>query len=409
MQENSKDTLDAKISELEEKLIYSEKQYEQAKDLIRSEKVNFQENPKRWQDNLDFMQKERQDIENQLVALLLAHPAKVEPSTPEGEEQLSFDIFTSIGDEESRIRQKIPARLKARQAREAGILEGVLGEARQVLGDGEALRQIVLAVQADDSYSDQAGNALLELRRLGDKRVLEPLVGLLKVKGAPGYWSAMALARLFTLEEVLPVHSGRLDATDPVVRLNTVVAFGYLGKTFRFPDPKTAFEFNGFVVTGEPIDDRIFNLLMPMLDDHDDDVRAKTVVELCSLGDKRAIPKLVLALEDPAPTVRQCAAAFLGGLGDERAIEPLLRAARSGDKEVESRAGQSLRLLGYEGEGIENPWKRLAEAIGDITAGLAMAFGNTDELEKAEDEAGIEGSLGYHLRRAREENGSRRR
>ncbi|HEX2915015.1 MAG TPA: HEAT repeat domain-containing protein [Chloroflexia bacterium] len=395
MQHNSDQLVDSKIKELEDKLYELQQRERQGLEFLAT-KSHLYGNTDSWQKSLELLQKQAKEVEDQLVTLFREHPQKLGVTTIQGE-QLSM---LSGDDEVSSIREKIRTRLKAREDSRLATLQTQLAAAREVLGDSEAFRQIVRAVQAPDN-SDEAGNAILALRKLADKRMLEPLLGFLKLAGSPGFWAAQALSRLFSLEELLPALTPRLSNPDPEVRLHTIVTFSYLGQTFRFPDRQNAFELNGSLVTGQEIDDRILKLLLPLLDDPDSQVRARAVSELCHLGDKRATEKLVLALEDPSPKVRQCAAAFLGSLGDERAIEPLLKALHSGDKEVESRASQSLGMLGYQGEGIENPWARLAETMGEITAGLSAVLGQVNPRRKKQkvEEGGFDKEISGFLTR----------
>ena len=56
-------------------------------------------------------------------------------------------------------------------------------------------------------------------------------------------------------------------------------------------------------------------------------LRSHAAEALAYLGDRRAVPALLAALDDPAPAVRLWSAFALGELGDMRAVAPLERLA----------------------------------------------------------------------------------
>lgn len=77
------------------------------------------------------------------------------------------------------------------------------------------------------------------------------------------------------------------------------------------------------------------------------DIRARICWILAQLGDKRAVPALLVSLRDQDPDLRSVAAKSLGELGDKQAVQTLITAL-SEDENVEVRvaAAYALGLLG---------------------------------------------------------------
>lgn len=92
-------------------------------------------------------------------------------------------------------------------------------------------------------------------------------------------------------------------------------------------------------------DPRAFDHLVPALHDPDPDLRPAVARSLGVLGDLRAVPELLAALEaDLDPETRIAAAHALGHLGDHRCVDGLLAklADRNEDPRVRGMAAEAL-------------------------------------------------------------------
>jgi HEAT repeat protein len=85
-------------------------------------------------------------------------------------------------------------------------------------------------------------------------------------------------------------------------------------------------------------DNRIFDVLLVALKDHEEPVRTAAVEALRRISDQRAVAPLILALKDPHKHVRSLAAEALGQLGDTQAVEPLTKTLADADWEVREAA-----------------------------------------------------------------------
>jgi HEAT repeat protein len=76
-------------------------------------------------------------------------------------------------------------------------------------------------------------------------------------------------------------------------------------------------------------DSRALAPLLQVLRDSQEDaqVRGHAAEALAYIGQRRAVPALIAALDDPSPEVRLWSAFALGELGDRRAVAPLERLA----------------------------------------------------------------------------------
>lgn len=96
----------------------------------------------------------------------------------------------------------------------------------------------------------------------------------------------------------------------------------------------------------------ITDSIMLMLDQSNEPdalVRATACVGLRALGDKRAVPALVVACRDPAPLVRADAARTVGDLGGPDEIAPLSRLLRQDeDPAVRLEAAYAIQRIGGE-------------------------------------------------------------
>src|SRR5689334_9191208 len=74
--------------------------------------------------------------------------------------------------------------------------------------------------------------------------------------------------------------------------------------------------------------DKIDELTRAVIQDPSYKVRVQAALVLGKLGDRRAVPTLIQALNDDNETVRGVAATSLGRLGDRNAAGPLARVAK---------------------------------------------------------------------------------
>jgi hypothetical protein len=91
--------------------------------------------------------------------------------------------------------------------------------------------------------------------------------------------------------------------------------------------------------------DRVDDLSRAVTSDPSWRVRLQAVVVIGKLGDRRAMPALMHALNDPNETVRGLAARVLGDLGDARSLAALERAKSDTSAFVREKAAESLRRL----------------------------------------------------------------
>jgi HEAT repeat protein len=368
----SREELDYRIGSQQEKLLDLKKRLQTASEQFKKAEATGKEGAS-FKESLAYLEEQYRQAEKELVALLKQRQQEIgkdAASIEEGAAQLSMG-FESASQSEETLRSLIAASIGNIERQQELMLQAKLTEAHQLLGDSQAFK-ILLKAARDPDNSDERDNCIIELRKLGELQVLEPLLGFLEVKGDLGFWAGSALAWVYGKEVVLAPLLFRLQNSSPVVREQAIHAVECLGRTPRFANPRDSFELRGFLVTGGPVDDRLLEPLLGMLKDEHPKVRARAVSALCHLGDHRATPELVKALEDPAKEVRVSAAAFLGSFGDEQAIEPLVKAMQSGDKDIEGRARQSLAFLGYE------------EASQSMAAEIFKAFGAKDQTQAEE-------------------------
>jgi HEAT repeat protein len=78
---------------------------------------------------------------------------------------------------------------------------------------------------------------------------------------------------------------------------------------------------------------------------------ASCATALGQIGDARALPSLVTALNTGEPGDRRAAAWALGQLGDEQALQPLVSALSDDEGDVRAAAAAALDRLGWQPEG----------------------------------------------------------
>ena len=204
----------------------------------------------------------------------------------------------------------------------AAELLGRVGGAKAV----PALLETVVATRTEDS--DVREVALRALARIADPRAVEPLIQALENAEV---WLAPRIA------DILARHGEAV-----VAPLIAVLNEG----SHR---PARAWAAN---VLGEVRAQRAFPSVVRLLDDPDDEVRAKAATALGRMGDRRAVGYLVdHLLSDPAPFVRARISGALGQLGGPEVIERLVRALGDSAWWVRMRTVEALEHVGGVAEG----------------------------------------------------------
>jgi HEAT repeat protein len=100
-------------------------------------------------------------------------------------------------------------------------------------------------------------------------------------------------------------------------------------------------------------DEAVRNLILIVENEFEDlIVRGRAALMLGKLGDSRAVPPLIRALEAPGYQIALHAVQSLGMLGDQRAVAPLTQIAATGKDRMREAAIFSLHQLGIEPEPV---------------------------------------------------------
>src|SRR5215210_1620556 len=232
-----------------------------------------------------------------------------------------LEVYDDLGLVDKYIQVLRSAR-KWRDRAFAAELLGRVGGAKAV----PALLETVVATRTEDA--DVREVALRALARIADPRAVEPLIRALEDAEV---WLAPRSA------DILARHG---DAV--VAPLITVLNEG----DHR---PSRAWAAN---VLGEVRAQGAFSSVVRLLDDPEDEVRAKAATALGRIGDRRAVGYLVdHLLSDPAPFVRARISAALGQLGGPEVIERLVRALGDQAWWVRMRTVEALEHVGGVAEG----------------------------------------------------------
>jgi HEAT repeat protein len=232
-----------------------------------------------------------------------------------------LEVYDELGLVDKYIHMLRSAR-KWRDRAFAAELLGRVGGAKAV----PALLETVVATRTEDS--DVREIALRALARIGDPGAVEPLIRALEnVEG----WLAPRIAN------ILARHGEAVVA--PLIALldqgNHRSARAWAAN-----------------VLGEVRAQRAFPSVVRLLDDLDDEVRAKAATALGRMGDRRAVGYLMdHLLSDPAPFVRARISAALGQLGGPEIIERLVRALGDPAWWVRMRTVEALEHVGAVAEG----------------------------------------------------------
>lgn len=232
-----------------------------------------------------------------------------------------LEIYDELGLVDKYIEQLRSAR-KWRDRAFAAELLGRVGGAKAV----PALLEAVVATRSEDS--DVREVSLRALARIADPGAVEPLIRALETSEV---WLAPRIA------DILTRHGEAV-----VAPLITVLNDGS-------PQPARAWAAN---VLGEVRAQRAFPALVRLLNDPEDEVRAKAATALGRLGDRRAVGYLLEHLvTDPAPFVRARIAASLGQFGGPEVTDRLVRALGDRAWWVRMRSVQALEQIGAGAEG----------------------------------------------------------
>ena len=228
-------------------------------------------------------------------------------------------------------------------------------EVEQVTKDSRNNR-IILALLASFNHEDwsTSRDAMEALIKLGDKDAVPHLINFLNddKDGESRYrrgreHAAEALGELGDKRAVphfIDALKGEEDDTeklgeDVVIDGDSdVVAYSHSVDWFEKEEKQYAAR-----ALGKLGDERAVPVLIDALNDDDRTLRAYVAGALGNLGDKRAVPSLISILGDEDSWVRREAALALGELGDERAVDPLINALNDDEGIVRLYA---LRALG---------------------------------------------------------------
>jgi HEAT repeat protein len=232
-----------------------------------------------------------------------------------------LEIYDELGLVDKYIDQLRSAR-KWRDRAFAAELLGRVGGAKAV----PALLETVVATRTEDS--DVREVSLRALARIADPGAVQPLI------------RALATADLWLAPRIADILTRHGDAVvDPLIAaLND-----------GNHEPARAWAAN---VLGEVRAHRAFPLLVRLLGDPEDEVRAKAATALGRLGDRRAIGYLLEhLLTDPAPFVRVRIASSLGQFGGPEVTDRLVRALGDPAWWVRMRSVEALEQIGLGAEG----------------------------------------------------------
>ncbi len=204
----------------------------------------------------------------------------------------------------------------------AAELLGRIGGAKAV----PALLETVVATRTEDA--DVREVSLRALARIADPGAVAPLIRALE---SAEVWLAPRIA------DILARHGDAV--VDPLIAV------------LNDGNDRQALSWDANVL-GEVRAPRAFLSLARLLDDPEDEVRAKAATALGRLGDRRAIGYLLEhLLTDPAPFVRVRIASSLGHLGGPEVIDRLVRSLGDSAWWVRMRSVEALEHIGAGAEG----------------------------------------------------------
>jgi HEAT repeat protein len=225
------------------------------------------------------------------------------------------DVSAKVGDRDGQGRQ---AELRAATSWE---VRRDAAEALGKAGNREAVPDLVNALRNDSHWVVRFTSALA-LGEIGDVAALEPLTEALRDQNDS--------VREYTLKALGSLGDSGFDVLVQALRDH--------GLEERKEIPH---------ILQERFPDRAFEPLAEALrDDPSGDVRAWACRSLGLLGDKRALPLLVQALQ--VPRTRVAAIAALRDLKDQDAIEPLVKLLQTGTPDEYQQVSETLVELGWQ-------------------------------------------------------------
>ena len=197
--------------------------------------------------------------------------------------------------------------------------------------------------------SDQRSVAAIALGRIGDPQVVPALVAVLVGEGeVVDREAAEALGRIGDRRAVEPLIAalGRDWFSDEAVvkalaRIGDGRAVGPLLAAFAAENGRRSEIAEALGVLGTP--HAVGPLMRALQEDKEDEVRCAAAAALGEIGDPRAVPALITALEDEDSGVRRTAAWTLGLMGRAEAAPAIRRQLE--DYEVSYDVGQALGML----------------------------------------------------------------
>jgi HEAT repeat protein len=189
------------------------------------------------------------------------------------------------------------ARLLDKVDSESDLEKYLAMESFAYIGDRgyEALMEVPIS-----DWDELLPTFVMAFGRIGDKRVVEPLIDMLHNNSnhpTTQYFAILALGEIRAEGAVEPLIN--LLYGDPVFRGSAARALGKIG------------------------DKRAVEPLIGALNDDDQNVRRSAIQALGAIRDKRAVKPIIDALRGDVE-VRDMAAETLGKIGDKRAVEPLI-------------------------------------------------------------------------------------
>lgn len=154
-------------------------------------------------------------------------------------------------------------------------------------------------------------------------------------------------------EKALSLYLQLLKSAEPTLRSDAAVGLGELGDKAAVPalmvalkDKESDVRWNAAWALNQMLDPRAVQPLIEALKDSAVGVRSNAAESLGKLGDVSAVPALMEALKDPVVEVRSNAVTALGKLGDKSTITALIIAIKDSDVYVRRAAAEAFGILG---------------------------------------------------------------
>ena len=230
------------------------------------------------------------------------------------------------------------------------------------IGDRRAVDALVKILK--DGSAEVRESAACALGKIGDEKALPHLELIWEKEESKEVkvWVAYALFRIAKKEGTFEFLLDVLKDRDREVRWQAVLALGGTGDK-RAVEPLMGVlkdigedmlvrgsAANALVEIGEPA----VRPLIKALRDEDVEVRWNAAAALGKIGDRRAVKPLIKALKDDDIIVRLFAAGALGDIGDERAVESLIEELKDEGEDVRRNAAEALEKITGEDFGEEH-------------------------------------------------------